>query len=168
MNVVARQYKPVPTAGGGSPPAVAKRPSSSSNNQQAALKKSSSFTAAAPAASGFDYEAEIRRLAASSAAVPQYVAQPASPVLTAGGVFDGRVAPRLEDLSPSRFRWVQPVSEETLPPKDKPARNLTSASKARNQMYRPVEQPKPTIDTEAEAWRRLTPAQRAARILGKA
>jgi hypothetical protein len=178
MNVLARKYKPAPTANGTVRPTSSGSFRRSTEPQQSPLGlsgRAGSGRLTSPqqqpvdAPKGFDYEAEVRRLCGQGAPLASRgVAREEEPTSSgAAGPFDQRVAPRGYH-SPSRFRWVQQEDVDTLPPKDRPQLDLSAASKARNQMYRPVAAPAPSIDASSESWRRLTPAQRAAQILGKA
>ena len=176
MNVMARKYHPTPTAGG---KVTAPRPASGGSGVGSARKSPASAAgrdsqrrspvAASPVATGFDYEAEVRRLCGQA---PRPLNFSESSELQPGR-FDSRVAPRepgspSSPSSPSRFRWVQPKEDaDTQPPQQRPQRELGAAARARNRMYRPVEQPKGEIDTTTDEWRRMTPAQRASAILGR-
>ncbi len=164
MNAMARTYKPAPTASG------TVRPQSAGRSKAPAAGSPVRKEAPAPtpvSQDGFDYEAEVRRLCGQGPAAT--LRDSSSDYAGASeSLYDSRVAPRGTGAgSPSRFRWVQPKDDETQPPKQRPERVITSASKARNQMYRPVDPPKAEINTESDEWRRLTPAERAARILGR-
>jgi len=172
MNSMARHYKPAPSSAGAVSPSSARgslsqRPAWQVTSPKSTRGKAKQDSMQAPQAqSGFDYEAEVRRLmAASTAPVQTYEAVDQS----GPGVYDSRVAPRTSGpASPSRFRWVQPECSETQPPKERPQRELSFQSRARNQMYRPVEPAaKPAIDTQSPDWRRMTAAERAAKILGR-
>jgi hypothetical protein len=187
MNVMARHYKPTATSSGTVRPLSASTKASPARAGAASPKlqrdspNSFAFGSTTPPSkdlaprgstsrmNGFDYEGEIRRLTghgcgAFGATTPSASFTSIASARSAGSTrCDYQQAPG-SPTSPSRFRWVQPRTDETLPPKQRPELNISSASKARNAMYRPVIT-KEALDTTSHEWRALTAAERAAHIL---
>lgn len=158
MNVLARKFKPTPTA------AVSSTDNRSPPRRQRAVESPSPTSEALPTTAqptgGFDYEAEVRRLRSQKQATS--VASSGYHAIAVDGSH-AWVAPRVE---PSRFRWTQGATPDASPPSERPQRVVSAAAKARNTMFRPVEQTAPDLTT-APDWSDLTPSQKASRILGK-
>lgn len=176
MNVAARNYKPKPTNRPGSAQGSPVKPMTPT--RQSPLKLASptaSFSqqssCSQASATGFDYEAEVRRLKAAGSSTAG--AAPAVTGFTSPVLYQDVTAPRT-DGSPSRFRWRQSQDDPTAaPPAAAPERTTDPHAASRNAMYRAQTMPVPppvyfTNARDADEFKKLTPQEKAARILGKA